>query len=97
MHNFTYVLSYYDKATGTASFRSVEVIAETEMIAREGIADSKRDQGWLMAMFDADEPDEIDGIIVGDHLLIAHETVAVPEAKSYDRGVATFRLRAVRT
>ncbi len=93
MNKYKYAVCYYDAATKTASFKPAEVIAATERIAQDAIADAKGEQEWLTFVFDADES-ELDGIIIGDHVLIAQEPVApgdrTGQAGSYDRGGATF-------
>lgn len=75
MNRFTFALSYWDPSTNFVGLLRVDAISDTAENASRGIESSKLERAWLLSAFTAaglaEAPGDIDGITVGEHMLVA--------------------------
>src|SRR5258706_9506044 len=83
MHAYKFAVSYFDPAGGDiVGFVIVDAMAESAERASLEVEESKRDAKWLMTAFGVAQAEDIDGILVGEHIRIGHATTAAPASSS---------------
>jgi hypothetical protein len=70
MNAYKFALSYYDPAHAFAGILLVGIMADTAERASQEIETSKRDAKWMMRILGVTRSDDIDGIVVGEHVLL---------------------------
>ncbi len=91
MNTYKFALSYHDAADDYVGFVLVDVIAESAERASLKIEKSKRKQRWLIKALGGDIAEDIDGIIVGEHVQIGSAATEPDRVKGKESRASSRR------